>query len=452
MPGMARLLLVVLISTGTASAAALGEIDYGPHERLAAAAGAPVAPQLRACTIDGEPARCGSITVPENHRDPQGRQLTLDVLVLGGATTERREPIFILAGGPGQGATSLRGWAATAFENIRRTRDVVLIDQRGSGGSHRLDCAVAPGTFVVPDNAEQCVAGLSRSATLSLYGTETFIDDLELARKALRYGRIVVYGASYGTRAAYAYARRYPQNVRAVILTAPVPVSMPVLDTFAENGRRSLDAIVVDCLADRACSRAFPQLKGSVERFRATTTDPFRVVGLQFLQYSNATAVHIPKIVSAAARGNLAPLDSTIAAFREQLMQQIALGLNLTIACSEDLPFGDTTQASIARLQYVRACRNWPKAAVSPAFHEPVRLDVPALVVVGEWDPATSPRWARLAAEQFSPHHVVTLPRAGHVLDGFDACMGAMIAGFLDRGTADSSCATSVRRPPYVLR
>jgi len=408
---------------------------------------------LRPCSVTGEPAQCGSISVPENHRDPHGRQLALGLIVLSGNSRgERREPIFLLAGGPGQAATSLQAWAATVFQTVRRARDIVLIDQRGSSGTNRLGCAFASGTFFVPADADRCVARLSQKATLSLYGTESFIEDLELVRSTLGYSRIVLYGASYGTRAAYAYARRYPKSVRAVVLVAPAPVSMPVLDSFGEDGRRSLDAIVTDCLADRACSQAFPHLKTDVEHFRATITDPFRVLGLQFLQYSGATAVHIPSIISKAASGNLAPLDSAIAGFREQLAGQLALGLHLTIICAEDLSFGATGEASTARQEYVGACRGWPRAAVSPTFRDAVRLSVPALILVGEWDPVTSPRWARVAADQFSPSQLVILPKAGHLLDGFEACMGALIAGFLDRGAADTSCVTTVRRPPYALR
>lgn len=408
---------------------------------------------LRRCTVAGESAQCGSISVPENQRDPHGRQLALGVVVLSGdGGGERREPIFLLAGGPGQAATSLQAWAATVFQSLRRTRDIVLIDQRGSSGTNRLGCALAPGTFFVPADADRCVARLSQTATLSLYGTESFIEDLELVRRTLGYGRIVVYGASYGTRAAYAYARRYPESVRAAVLLAPAPVSMPVLDSFVDDGRRSLDAIVANCLADRACAQAFPHLKTDVEHFRATITDPFRVLGLQFLQYSAATAAHIPSIISKAASGNLAPLDSAIDEFRQQLAEQLALGLHLTIICAEDLSFGATGENSTVRQHYVRACRSWPRVAVSPTFHDAVRLSVPALILVGEWDPVTSPRWARVAANQFSPSQLVILPKASHLLDGFEACTGVLIAGFLDRGAADTSCVTTVRRPSYALR
>lgn len=408
---------------------------------------------LRRCAVEGQAARCGTISVPEDHHDPHGRQLALGVVVLGGSGRgQRREPIFVLAGGPGQAATSLLPWAATISRSIRRTRDIVLIDQRGSGGAGRLDCASAPRALLVPADGERCVARLSHSATLTLYGTESFVEDLELARRALGYDRIVVYGASYGTRAAYAYARRYPAKVRAAVLASPAPLSMSVMDSFAEDGRRSLDVIVADCLADRECSRAFPRLRNDVDQFRARETDPLHVLGLQLLQYSVASAVRIPSLITSAAAGDLAPLDAAIGGARAQLAEQLALGLHLTIMCSEDLPFGEAGKASILRQQYVLACRGWPRAAVTAGFHDPVPLAIPALVLAGEWDPVTSPRWAEVASKEFSPSQLVMLPRTSHMFDGLETCVSVLIAGFLDRGTADTSCIATVRRPPYVLR
>lgn len=357
-----------------------------------------------------------------------------------------------LAGGLGQAATSLLPWAATIFRSIRRTRDVVLIDQRGTGGAHRLDCARAPRSFLVPADAERCIARLSSSAALGQYGTERFVADLERARRALGYDRVVLYGGSYGTRAAYAYARRHPGAVRAAVLSAPAPVSMSVLDNFAEDGRRSLDAIVHDCLADRRCSRAFPHLRKDVEQFRAGTTDPFHVLGLQLLQYSAATAVRIPRLLTSAAAGNFAPLDAAITGAQEQLGGQLALGLHLTIMCSEELPFGEIDKVSTLRQQYVRACRDWPRTSLAPRFHDLAPLGIPALILVGEWDPVTSPRWAQVASTAFSPGQLVTFPRASHTLDGFEACVGVLVAQFLDRGRVDTSCIRAVRRPSYVLR
>jgi pimeloyl-ACP methyl ester carboxylesterase len=156
------------------------------------------------------------------------------------------------------------------------------------------------------------VARLSQDATLRYYGTESFLEDLEGTRKALGYDRIVLFGLSYGTRAAYAYARRYPQSVRAVVLVGPAPVSMRLVDSVGEDGPRSLDAIVADCLGDQRCSQAFPNVVKDAEHFRTSVSDPFRLLGLPALQYSANTAVLIPTLLKSAAAGDFSPLDSAV--------------------------------------------------------------------------------------------------------------------------------------------
>jgi pimeloyl-ACP methyl ester carboxylesterase len=377
---------------------------------------------LHPCTIEGEAGRCGDITVPENYGEPNGRRIALHAVVLGvGNRGEGREPIFVLAGGPGQAATTLTQGASGIFRSVRRTRDVVLIDQRGTGGANRLDCARAPRSLLVPADVGDCVARLSQHATLRYYGTDSFLEDLESTRKMLGYNRVVLFGLSYGTRAAYAYARRYPQSVRAVVLAAPAPVSMRLVDSAGEGGRRSLDAIVADCLEDQRCSRKFPNVGKDAEYFRTNVSEPSRLLGLQSLQSSANTAVLIPMVLKRAAAGDFSPLDSTVAGLREEYQHQLALGLHLTIVCGDELlgaPAPDTISA--LRAEYARACRGWPAAPVAANFHEPVRLSTPALLLVGEWDPVTSPRVARVAADQFSSSHLVVFPKAGHVLPVFD--------------------------------
>jgi pimeloyl-ACP methyl ester carboxylesterase len=412
---------------------------------------------LHPCALEGEAARCGDIPVPENYGEPGGRRLALHTIVLGGENRgEGREPIFVLGGGPGQAATTLTQGAINIFRSVRRTRDVVLIDQRGTGGANRLDCARAPRSLLIPADVAGCVARLSRDATLRHYGTDSFLADLEGTRKALGYDRIVLFGLSYGTRAAYAYARRYPQSVRAVVLAAPAPVSMPLVDSFDEDGRRSLDAIVADCLEDRPCSLAFPTVREDARHFRASVHDPFRLLGLQTLQYSANTAVLIPLLLKSAAAGDFSPLDAAVEGLRDddvhQPLAQLALGLHLTIVCGEDLPFGSRDTTSALRAEYARACHGWPAAPVATNFHEPVRLSTPALILVGEWDPVTAPRWARAAADQFSPSHLVVFPRTGHALPVFDGCASALIASFLEGRAIDDSCTATLVRPPYVVR
>jgi len=155
----------------------------------------------------------------------------------------------------------------------------------------------------------------------------------------LRYEQITLWAGSYGTRAAYVYAKRYPQRVRSLVLVAAAPLSMPVLDTYAEEGRIALDALVADCATDRACARAFPTLRNDLQRLRDGLNDPFDRFGLQWLQYSAATSRWIPFLVTRVAAGDREPLQSAISQIRQELVQRLTLGLHLAVFCSEDVPF-----------------------------------------------------------------------------------------------------------------
>ena len=217
---------------------------------------------LHDCHISGELVRCGTLQVPENRKTPAGRQLALTILV--GPRSDRgesREPLFILKGGPGERATADAEDTLQMFRSVRRNHDLVLLDQRGSGGVNQLQCDVAEHTFLVPRDPERCLRELSEKADLRQYTTEHFVEDLEAARGALGYEQISLWAGSYGTRAAYVYAKRYPQRVRSLVLIAAAPISMPVLDTYTEEGRIALDALVADCATDSACARAFPTLR-----------------------------------------------------------------------------------------------------------------------------------------------------------------------------------------------
>ena len=410
---------------------------------------------LNNCTLASTPARCGSLRVPEEHATPLGRQLTLKVRVLSRTGPDpAREPLFVLAGGPGQAVTDHLEYFVGLFNQVRRTRDIVLVDQRGTSGAHRLDCAISDRSFVVPADLAQCLSRLSRNADLKAYGTESFIQDLELARDSLGFEQIGLYGASYGTRAAYAYARRYPARVSSLVLASPATLSMPALESLERDGERALDALVDDCLGDRPCAAAFPKLREDMKTVRASLTDPFYALGLRFLLYSSATFRELPHLVSEAAAGRRGPLNAAIEEFRTQVIGRLSLGLHLAVMCGEDRSLRDSTptsDTSAVRRDYVRVCRDWPHAVPSSGFYDDVKIDRPALIMVGEWDPVTSPRWARLAADQFSRNQLVVLPKTGHVFTNADACVKRMTEGFLDQGKADTSCVTRIERPPYVV-
>jgi pimeloyl-ACP methyl ester carboxylesterase len=410
---------------------------------------------LRDCGLSGVRAPCGTLQVPEDPQSPDGRRLSLNIIViprLGSAPA--REPLFILKGGPGQSATADTEGVMEMFGALRVEHDLVLLDQRGTGGSHQLDCEVAERRFLVPRDPRTCLADLSARADLRMYSTTRFVEDLETARAALGYEQISLFGGSYGTRAAYSYARRHPERVRALVLVGPAPPSMALLESFEEDGRRALNALLEDCASDPACSKAFPHLEREAQAIRSELTDPFHAVGMQLLQYSSSTARYLPVLLSEAARGRLGPLDVAIAAAREHYVGQLSIGLHLAVFCSEELMHGRSPAGrSALRTEYELACRGWPRAAPPVETGSLPPLPMPALIVVGERDPATSPRWARVMADLFRESRVIVVPGEGHVFGGpLQRCIDRLAVDFLARRKMADACVTQHRRPAYALR
>jgi pimeloyl-ACP methyl ester carboxylesterase len=407
------------------------------------------------CGQAGQRARCGTLDVPENPLAPEGRRLRLNVAVISAAGAgPLKEPLFVLKGGPGQAATADAEDLIETSRAVRAEHDLVLLDQRGTGGAGRLDCEVAEGRFLVPRNPTACLARLAAGADLRMYSTERYVDDLETARAALGYEQISVYGSSYGTRVAYQYARRHPDRVRALVLVAPAPVSMPLLDSFEEDGDRALADLVKDCASDRACSSAFAGLEAQLQKVRTQLNDPYHAIGMSFLQYSSSTSRYIPALVSEAARGRREPLDRAIAAVRDRFLGQLSIGLHLSVMCSEELardaaPAG---RASALRAEYETACRGWPRTDVRNDSGTPP-IAARALIVVGERDPVTSPRWARVMADQFRDSRVMVVPGEGHLFDGaMLKCIDTVAADFLGRREIADACVRGHTKPAYVLR
>ena len=410
--------------------------------------------RLNDCVTEGMPSQCGTLRVAEDPSNPASRVLTLGVIVVRHRTSGApKEPIFVLKGGPGERATDGPEATTTMFRAALPDRDVVLINQRGSARA-ALRCDAAARAFLVPRDPEECLQRLTSTADLRMYTTEHFVADLEAARAAFGYDRINLWGASYGSRAAYVYAKRYPSRVRAIVLVAPAPLAASVLDSYEANGRRALDAVVDGCLAEAACRRAFPAVASQVAALRDGLTDRFEQFGLQTLLYSSSTANAVPLIADRGGAGDRLVLETAIQQVRASLTPAVSIGLNLAVFCSEELPYrepGASDRRSFLRDEYEEACRNWPRATLVPDFRTVVRLDIPALVITGERDPATPPEWAHRAAAQFTTSQVVIVAGEGHLLNRLGTCVGDMTREFIDQGLANASC-SRIRPVPYRLR
>jgi len=436
-------------------------------------------------------ARCGSLQVPEDHARPDGRRIALRVAVVDAdGSRPAPDPVFFLAGGPGQAATEGYPLMAPAFARVVKDRDVVLVDQRGTGGSARLSCPDRDeGAKALVRGEEEEIRALTacariQTADLTQYTTDAFAKDLDLVRAALGYEKVNLVGVSYGTRAALVYLRHYPDRVRTLVLDGVAPMQMPVGGYFERDAQRALDLAFLRCRKDPACHARFPdpgrdldellrrlERRPAPVRVRHPVTGEVTPIDLKAdvlrqmvfgFSYATETVALLPLLLSRARAGDLAPLASQALLVAEEVQAGLSRPLQLSVLCAEDVPFipGEPSGAGrgrylgrVVRSAYREMCRVWPHGRVDASFKEPVRSRVPALLLSGEADPVTPPEWAELAARDLPDARRLTLAGQGHgvLLRG---CMPRLVAGFLSAGAAgslDASCLDAARPAPFFL-
>lgn len=437
-------------------------------------------------------ALCVKYEVFENRATRTGRRIPLNIIVLPARSSKPApDPLFYLAGGPGAGAT---GYADASFMNgLRRNRDVVLVDQRGTGESNALNCAPTGsredmrGYFSEPFPVEKiraCRAELEKVADLKLYTTSIAMDDLDEVRAALGYDKINVYGGSYGSTTSLVYLRQHGDHVRSVAIFGVAPPAAKIPLSFARGVQDSMNRLFADCAADQACKTAYPdveaEFKKVVARFdngpvevdvtnvftrssqKVTVTRDAFVDGIRQMLYIPNAAAALPALIHlAATKGELGGLVGTAFQVVSQIDAKISRGMQLSVICAEDTPFITdedikTTSANSfygdARVRpTMKACAEWPRATVAASFLEPVKSDVPVLLVAGELDPVTPPWLAQIVAKTLSRSRLVLVPNATH--NSYD-CIEKFVADFIDKGTTeglDISCVEKIRRPPFTV-
>ena len=418
---------------------------------------------------------CGVVRVPENRGEPGGRQIELNLIVIKSATPPRLPPLFDIDGGPGLPSTKNAGFYAT--NGISKDRDVVMVDQRGTGRSNPLLCPDLPNSaaepMLPPAAVEACREALSKTADLRFYGTKDAVRDLEDVRRALGYGRIDLFGLSYGTTVALRYIHRYPAFVRAAVLMGTSPPDFKPPQHHATAGARALEMTLADCAADAACSAAFPNLRVDLDQARqrlrgpgSQLSDELFMERLRALMYSAASRARLPLLVQRAAAGDVGEL---LAKPPESGALMTADGMFLAVTCGESFALMDDAAAVAAarrtpfgdyRLRRQKAaCAGWPVVARDADHLElPTSANVPVLLISGEMDPVTPPEWAeRVKASLRNARHIV-IPGGGHIpdgLSGLETCLDPLMIGFLDHGDLarlDTSCVAAMKGPPFVVK
>ena len=440
----------------------------------------------------GIKARCGTLERHEDPADPASPVLELFVAVVPALTLEPEpDPFVPIAGGPGQSTVDFYAAYRSAFEMVRRDRDIVLLDQRGTGQSAAMNCEADKNIIEGRYSREQTIA--DTEACLDqlphdprFFTTSVAVRDLEALREALGYARFNLYGISYGSRVAQHFVRRYPESTRTVILDGVVPPQIALGPGIAVEAQNALDAIFDRCAESEVCATAFPDLREDFGKLRdalddepATFTLPNPVSGipeevqfgrqemagaLRLLSYHPNSVAVMPTLINEAANGNFAPLASQFLMIAASMSDAMSLGMHNAVVCTEDAPYFsgenvgpdalDATYIGPLQLDALEAiCSVWPAGVLDDDFKTPVSMSIPVLLLSGEADPVTPPHYAELAAVDLENARLLTGHRQGHgqLTRG---CMPDIVAEFVEMANPhdlDAACFERVHAMPFFL-
>lgn len=454
--------------------------------------------ELHDCQLEGPfgiqhtQARCGALAVPENPDEPDGRRIELNVAVVpADSPTPARGAVALLAGGPGQAATEAFAGMSGAFSGLNQARDILLVDQRGTGASNPLDCAFDPEELWSVEVsreeahrlARRCLDGLD-GADPRFYTTAIAMDDLDRVREALGYERLDLVGVSYGTRAAQVYLRRHPDRVRSMVLAGSVPMDEYLGLAHAANLDRALDAVFSACLANEHCARVFGDPRVALDAVMSRISEaPADLVvvhpttgkrteltlgrdgvagAVRLLSYTPEGQALLPLLVNDAHdAGELDRLAAQALMTSSELLEQISRGMEMSVMCAEDVPFYPADWQAPAGsvlggtlVDYARwSCEIWPRGDRPAGYHEPVASDVPTLLLSGEYDPVTPPAWGERVAATLENSRHFTVPGQAHALLG-RGCVDEVVARFVAEAGFDgleAECLDDMGRMPFFV-
>ena len=454
--------------------------------------------ELEDCRINAGPgfpgikARCASLPRPLDPEAPDGETITLRLAVVPALSLEPApDPVVPIAGGPGQASTDFYASTFSAFEDLRRDRDIVLVDQRGTGDSAPMTCdiddSVLQGQFS-PDQTEsltrECLEALPYDPRF--FTTSVAVRDLEAVRVALGYEKFNVYGVSYGTRVAQHFARRYPASTRSVILDGVVPPQLALGPAIAIEAQRAMTRIFDRCAEDRKCGERFPSLSARFDELLAKlTAEPVEISlrhplsgqveslsygvneltgAVRLLSYHPTSIALLPLLIDEAASGNYQPLAAQFLSVRDSFAESLSIGMHNSVVCTEDAPFFagegisdqelDATYIGPLLLGALSAtCKVWPAGVIDADFKEPLATDIPVLLLSGEVDPITPPRYADLAAVDLENALLLTGELQGHGLAP-RGCTDSVMAEFVataDPIAVDDDCFDRHFAMPFFL-
>ena len=447
--------------------------------------------ELTSCHLKGIrlQVQCGTLQVPLDYEKPSGEKISIRFAILPAIdNSQSNPPMMFLAGGPGQAATELASTVRRSHRETLRTRDIILVDQRGTGGSAELKCDEfnQDNVYTSVSNElnealiNQCLAQINYD--LAQFTTENAIRDFDAVRTALGLGKISVYGGSYGTRAALVYMRMFPDSLEAVVLDSVGPIEVPI-GLFGQSAARSFQLMLNDCAADTRCNQAYPNvgqefvaLKArllqqpvnmSITHPRLGTPTAFildvdkLIANLRLQLYSVQGRSMLPLVIHEAYQENYMPMAGLIS----QTDGGIGVngGLLMNIVCNEDYHLLTTEKlqndanndfgGGASHLIFEKVCPIWPKYQPSANFHQPINANIPTLILSGNLDPVTPPSNGELAHQSLpNSKHLIANTRS-HIVVG-QGCGGLLVAEFLVNKVPSSvagECLHEIPKPAFMI-
>lgn len=430
------------------------------------------------------PLRCVAMDVPLDYGSP-GERLSLHVTVAPALReTAQPDPLFVLAGGPGDSGSEIIVLLDSAFRRVHATRDIVFIDQRGTGRSGKLGCKDLPDLGTVSESEDEkalfdCLQKLAKP--YRHYSTATAVRDLDEVRKALGYRQVNIWGGSYGTRLGQAYARSFPGNVRSLVLDS-VTSPEQILGVWGKDAQASLDAMFARCDGDEGCKQTFPNLRAQFQSLLQTvesgqtklqfphprTAKPmsFTVTRTTFVEtirtalYSTEMTAQLPFLIKQASEGDWQPLLAQLYAQRDGSQEITAYGLTVAVLCAEDTPrftpdiiAAERKNSFLKGLEVEQWLRLCPAVSVPETkYRPPQAIDSPVLLFSGALDPVTPPHRAETARRHMTHSQHVVGANLSHGVSHL-GCGPRLLREFLDapdRPVA-GSCLSEIPLPPFML-
>lgn len=453
---------------------------------------------LKPCRIDGIPneLQCGSLQRPLDPARPDGVKIDIHYLVVPAmARNKQPDAVLMLAGGPGQSAVNVASRVLPRLSRLNNRRDLVFVDQRGTGQSAPLECQddsklpiaeqLEPGAQL--RRIDTCRAALEqlpygRDGGLRFFTTTIAMQDMEAVRQALSVPQWNLIGGSYGTRAALEYLRQFPAQVRRTIIDGVAPPDMVLPASFSTDTQAALDKLIA------ANAKTHPELRADWTRLLAslprtvTVQQPLTGVPERFPVdrelllravrpplYQPALAAALPAAIHAAAtEGRFEGLFGLTTAFGSGKGMKLAMGMHFSVVCAEDVPrIGQATDAPGADYgrmdaeMFAQVCKTWPRGEVPADFYKIPPAPSPVLVMSGGADPATPPRHGERVAQALAVGHPervrhIVVPESGHGVMAV-GCVRDLMFRFIDAKSdadalpdtfmKDAECATRIPRP-----